>query len=101
MLQTTLKIILSILLLICLFDMPYGYFQLVRFIALLSFGFLAYISYQENNNLFSSIYVSLAILFQPLMKIALGREIWNIVDVIVALFLIVSIFLKNTSTKKS
>ena len=101
MLQTTLKIILSILLLVCLFDMPYGYFQLVRFIAFLSFGFLAYISYQENNNLFTSIYVSLAILFQPLMKIALGREIWNIVDVIVALFLVASIFYKNTSIKKS
>jgi hypothetical protein len=101
MLQTTLKIILSILLLVCLFDMPYGYFQLVRFIAFLSFGFLAYISYQENNNLFTSIYVSLAILFQPLMKLALGREIWNIVDVIVALFLVASIFFKNTSIKKS
>jgi hypothetical protein len=101
MLQTTLNIILSILLLVCLFDMPYGYFQLVRFIAFLSFGFLAYISYQENNNLFTSIYVSLAILFQPLMKLALGREIWNIVDVIVALFLVASIFFKNTSIKKS
>jgi hypothetical protein len=101
MLQTTLKIILSILLLICLFDMPYGYFQLVRFIAFLSFGFFAYNSYQENNNLFTCIYASLAILFQPLMKIALGREIWNIVDVVVALFLVASIFYKNTSIKKS
>jgi hypothetical protein len=101
MLNNIIKLLLIVLLLVCLFDMPYGYFQLVRFIAFLSFGFFAYNSYQENNNLFASIYASLAILFQPLMKIALGREIWNIVDVIVALFLIVSIFLKNKSTKIS
>ena len=101
MLNNIIKLILIVLLLVCLFDMPYGYFQLVRFIALLSFGYLAYNSYQENNNLFTSIYVSLAILFQPLLKISLGREIWNIVDIVVALFLIVSIFLKNKSTKIS
>ena len=40
------------------------------------------------------IYVCLAILFQPLIKISLGRELWNVVDVIVGLALLVSIFIK-------
>jgi len=34
----------------------------------------------------------LAILFQPLLKIALGREGWNVVDVIVGVGLLVSMF---------
>jgi hypothetical protein len=38
------------------------------------------------------IYIGLAILFQPFFKIALGRELWNVVDVVVAIGLIVSIF---------
>lgn len=40
------------------------------------------------------IYVSLAILFQPLIKVSLGRELWNIIDVIVGIGLIISIFTK-------
>lgn len=34
------------------------------------------------------LFIVLAILFQPFAKIALGRVLWNIVDVIVAGYLI-------------
>lgn len=85
------KIILSVLLLGCLLKMPYGYYQLVRFLALIGFGFLAYQSYKDKNELSVFIYVGLALLFQPFFKIALGRELWNIVDVIVAIGLLISI----------
>ena len=39
----------------------------------------------------SALYGVLALLFQPFFKIALGREIWNIVDVVVGIGLILSI----------
>jgi hypothetical protein len=39
--EKTIKIILAILLFACLLDMPYGFFQLVRFVALVGFGILA------------------------------------------------------------
>ena len=38
----SIKIILAIGLLLCLLHMPYGYYQLVRFIAMIGFGYLAY-----------------------------------------------------------
>lgn len=41
----SIKITLSILLFLCLADMPYGYYELVRFLALVGFGLLAYQSY--------------------------------------------------------
>jgi len=41
------------------------------------------------------IFVGLALLFQPFFKISLGREIWNIVDVIVGVGLLLSIFIKD------
>lgn len=85
------KVILSILLLGCLLKMPYGYYQLVRFLALIGFGFLAYQSYKAKDELSSFIYVGLGLLFQPFFKITLGRELWNIVDIVVAIGLIVSI----------
>lgn len=91
------KIILSILFILCLLDMPYGYYQVVRFIGMLGFALLAYLSYQQNHKTEVIIYVALALLFQPFLKIALGRTIWNTVDVIVSVGLLISIFLKPKS----
>ena len=89
------KIILSILFLLCLFQMPYGYFQAVRFVGMLGFALLAYYDYQKNQTVNSGviIYIALALLFQPFIKVAFGRNVWNIVDVIVSIYLIISIFL--------
>tara|TARA_B100000780_G_C20647448_1_gene257914 strand:- start:81 stop:380 length:300 start_codon:yes stop_codon:yes gene_type:complete len=92
------KVILSILLVVCVFDMPYGFYQLVRFIALVGFGILAFNANQENKKTELIIYVSLALLFQPFMKISLGRDLWNIIDVIIAVALVSSVFVKNKQT---
>ena len=92
--MSVLKPLLALLFLLCLFDMPYGYFMLVRFVALVGFGYLAYIANEENQKNMSFIYIALALLFQPFLKVSLGRELWNIVDVIVAIGLIASIFYK-------
>lgn len=95
------KITLSTLLFLCLFDMPYGFYQLVRFAALVGFGVLAYQAHEKNNQTAMVTYAALALLFQPLFKIALGRELWNIVDVVVGLGLLVSIFIFRLKTKSS
>lgn len=86
------KIVLAILLLLCLLDMPYGFYQFVRFVALIGFGVLAFKANETDNKTEMVIYGALALLFQPFFKIALGRDLWNIVDVIVALGLIFSLF---------
>ena len=89
------KIGLAILFFLCLADMPYGYYQLVRFIGLIGFAILAYQANQQNNQTETIIYGALALLFQPFFKISLGRELWNVIDVVVGLGLLVSIFFKN------
>ena len=94
------KIILSILFFICLADMPYGYFQVVRIAALIGFSILAYSAYERCNNNEMIIYVGLALLFQPFIKIALGRTVWNIVDIIVAIALLASLFVNTKSKEK-
>jgi len=79
------KIILSILLFLCLADMPYGFYQLVRLLALAGFAVLAFVANKEGRQTEMIVYIILAILFQPLFKIALGRELLNVVDVITAI----------------
>jgi hypothetical protein len=97
----TIKIILIALFLGCLANMPYVYYQVVRFTALIGFCYLALQSGTRNNNISVFIYFGLAILFQPLFKIALGRFVWNIVDVIVAIGLLLSIFLVNKKVQST
>ena len=84
-----LSIALAILLLLCLADMPYGYYQFVRFAAAAFFGYAAYLENESGSKELAIVLVLLALLFQPFFKIALGREIWNIVDVIVGIGLLV------------
>lgn len=92
--ERIIKIVLAGLLFLCLIDMPYGFYLLVRFIALIGFALLAYQALQDGRQTGVIIYVLLALLFQPIYKISLGRELWNLVDVFVGVGLIVSIFAK-------
>lgn len=76
-------------LVICLLPMPYGYYTLIRFAAMVYFGCLAYACHTNGKTTFAVIAGAIALLFQPFIKIALGREVWNVVDVIVAIGLVV------------
>lgn len=88
-------LILAALLLLCLAPMPYGYYQLVRFISMVVFAFMAYQFYNEKREGWAICFGALALLFQPFFKIALGRAMWNIVDVLVAILLVVLSFQKR------
>lgn len=85
------KIVLSLLLFLCLADMPYGYYQFVRFASCVAFAYFAYEANEKEEKTTAIIYLILAILFQPFLKISLGRELWNIVDIIVGVGLLISL----------
>ena len=86
-----LKLIIAVLLLLCLADMPYGFYQLVRFVAAGAFAYLSYDYFKLKKEGLGFVFAALALLFQPFFKIALGRVVWNIVDVIVAIGLVILI----------
>ncbi len=98
MVEKIIKIILAALFFLCLANMPYGYYQFIRFIALISFVYLSYKKFEDGNTIISYVFAALAILFQPLLKIELGRTIWNIVDVVVGVGLVISLFVKLEKT---
>jgi hypothetical protein len=83
-----LSIILAILLFLCLADMPYSYYQFVRFAAAAFFAYAAYTENESRSKELAIVFIILALLFQPFFKITLGRTLWNIVDVIVGLGLL-------------
>jgi uncharacterized membrane protein YjjP (DUF1212 family) len=72
--------------------MPYGYYQLVRVVAMIAFAIMAYQYYEKENVPLAITFGGLALLFQPFIKVALGRTLWNIVDVIAAVVLAILAF---------
>ena len=85
----TLKLFFAIALLICLVPMPYGYYILIRIVAAILFIIFASQYYEAKKEELAITFGILAFLFQPLIKISLGREVLNMVDVAVAILLVV------------
>ena len=94
-------LILAALMLLCLAPMPYGYYQLVRFVAMVAFGIMAYQYYLKQKSEAAVVFAVLALLFQPIYKIALGRAMWNVIDVLVAVLLIALFVLEKRLERKT
>ena len=80
--------------------MPYGYFQLVRFVGMTGFIILAYLDKDKEDKIQMIVWICSALLINPIFKIALGRTIWNIVDVILAIVLLTSLILEYYVDRK-
>ncbi|WP_293870307.1 DUF6804 family protein [Flavobacterium sp.] len=94
------KLVLVILFLCCLLDMPYSYFQLVRFLGMTGFVWLAYQERNSQDKTILIIWAASALLINPFIKISLGRTVWNAIDVVWALILILTIWKDTTSWRK-
>ena len=97
--EKSIKIVLAILMVLCLLDLPYGYYTFVRFSAFVGFGILAMGASERNEKNLVIAFIVLAIMFQPFIKISFGRSLWNIIDVIVAIGLVGSLLFENKKIK--
>ncbi len=97
-----LKLVLIILFLGCLGDWNYGYYQFVRFVGMVSFIILA--TKDKDSKSLLVLWVCSAILINPIIKIALGRTLWNIIDVLWVLILLTTLIIdkrrKNTDNNR-
>ena len=85
--QKNIAFSLLITFLLALLPWPYGVFQLIRLWASFGCVFLAVSSFSKSN--ISWFYIFAALLFQPFLKIGLGREVWLFVDIVMAIVFIV------------
>lgn len=61
--------------------LPYGYYTLIRIVAAGVFVWAAYISHERKNEVLPWIYVISAIIFNPIIKIHLPKDLWAIIDI--------------------
>lgn len=87
----TLKIVLAVILFICIFDMPYGYYQFVRIAMTFGFSYLAYSANKLNKDNEFIPYIVAVMVFQPFATVHLSKITWNVIDVITGVGLLVTL----------
>jgi hypothetical protein len=85
----------------CLFEMPYWYFQLIRFFGFLFFCYLSYWGFTNKSNYSLYLWVCSAVLINPFFKFYFGRQIWNVLDVLWVILLIFQLYVLNQITNNS
>lgn len=84
-----LQIVGAVLLLLCFLPLPYGFYTIVRVAMAIMSVYFAFDYFVKDKKDLAITFVVIALLFQPFFKLALGREVWLIVDVAVAILLLV------------
>lgn len=82
-------LIAGIVLFIALGDLPYAYYQLLRFFICGAGAYGAYLAYQQKKTGWAWILGILALLFNPFLKFYLGKDTWKIVDFIGGIIFII------------
>ena len=81
----------AILLLLTFLKMPYGYYTLLRWIV---FGLSIYYSYRYwelPEKGWAMAFLTIALIFNPIFLISFGKLIWSVVDLLVAIYYLISI----------
>lgn len=87
------KLALAAGFLLCLLDMPYWYYQMVRLLGTIGLAYLSWDDFKRGQKPYALFYGIAAVLLNPVIKIAFGRTIWNFIDVVLAVFLLVDVFI--------
>lgn len=70
---------------------PYSYFELLRIVTCAVCAFGIYCAIQWKKQGWAWAFGVLILLFNPLVKVALNRQTWNVVDVVVAMLFLTGV----------
>ena len=87
------QLIIIILLLWALYPYnPYGYYVFLRIVSFVIFGYLALKAYALEKQFWMWILIINAILYNPIIRIHLNREIWTVINILSIGISVFSIF---------
>ena len=100
--KNILTIVASGFLFIALFDgLPYGFFTFLRFVVCAVGAYVAYKIYEDNkDSIWVWAFAGIAVLFNPIFIISFERATWWVIDLIVGIFFVSSIFLVKVKDNK-
>jgi len=91
-------LVAAMMLFVAIAELPYGYYQILRWVVCGSAVYIAYMAYRWDKIWATWIFAFIAALFNPIIPVHLTKEIWRPIDIICAvLFALSPIFLKEPS----
>lgn len=90
--RNVVAVISVFMLLLAIPRLPYGYYIFLRWVVSLSAVFSAWVANSSEDKFWVFLMGGIAILFNPIIPVHLIKEIWVIIDLIVAILFLVSIF---------
>ena len=72
-------------------DFSYGFYMFIRLIASITAAIFAYLFYQKKNIPWTWVFIVSAIIFQPFIKVHLTKGIWQFLNGILIVLLIVGV----------
>jgi hypothetical protein len=65
---------------------PYGFFKLLRWVVCGTAVYLSWLAYESEKKGWIWVFGLIALVFNPLIPLHLGRNLWRVVDLLVAVF---------------
>jgi hypothetical protein len=87
-----LRFFLSALLFIAVLDLPYVYYQALRIIVPLGISLIIFVEYDKLSRYSIFLYVSICVLFNPILPIYLLRETWFYLDLLSGVVILILSF---------
>lgn len=95
-------LIAAAFLFLAIFDgWPYGFFTLLRFVVFACSTYVAWVAHEAQKKKWVWIFGFFAVLFNPFIVIHLDREIWSVIDLIVGVFMVISLFVLKLDKLKA
>lgn len=94
-------LIVAVMLLIAVADLPYGYYQLLRWTTCGVSIFIAFQAYKMRKAWVTWLFGLIALLFNPIIPIHLTKEIWRPIDLAIAAIFGLSILFLSTRVKNN
>lgn len=80
---------------------PYGYYVLLRWVVAGTGVFAAYLAYNVGKTLWAVVFGLVVLLFNPIIPIHLTKDIWVLIDLVVALIFFTALFsIREDKAKK-
>lgn len=90
------------LLFLALLDFPYGYYQFLRLVVSLSVILVLFQYSKKRGNkitFFVIFYGSILLLYNPIFRVHLDRELWSIINIATALMFLFQVWVLKKSTE--
>lgn len=98
--EKAIKLFVAVLLLLTTFSMPEDFYRLVSFVVVVAFSILAYNSHVNRKLVEMGTYLGLILVLQPFYSFDISRTVYIIINLVIAVGLILSIFIKFPPKKQ-